>query len=577
MDEKRRKASLVIRVLVLMTALTGIAGGALAAGQDNGPAIEAPVAQKEAPVSPKETVVALKETPVVRKEAAVIPKEAAVVRKATIVVPKETPVTPKEAPVVRNTPAFVVEKEPAAKNVAVTAGRSVTLRTEAPVKRISVAAPDTADALVLSSTQVHVTGKTPGTTNITLWGKDNGIIATFNVEVTPDVSGLKMKLHEFLPDERGIKVTAAQDSITLSGTVSGPGYMTQALAVAEAYAPRGKDGKPKLVNLLEIGGVQQVMVEVRVSEMSRTLTKQLGINFSTVSASGKQFGVSLLNNLTTLPSAGFPTSVTTSIANGLTSTSVTPNPLTVSNTVNGVMSFLGNGATWTMFIDALQDTGLLKVLAEPTLITLSGKTATFLAGGEFPVPVPQPGITAIVTIQYKPYGVGLNFTPTVLSDGRINMAVAPEVSELDFSQAVSLQGYIIPSITTRRVSTTVELADGQSFAIAGLLQEQIKEDIQKYPLLGDIPILGALFRSSSFSKNETELVIIVTPHLVKPLDLSKQTLPTDAYVEPSDFDFYLQGRLEGRDGGKAAPALPRMLNKGGLEGDFGYIMPGKEE
>jgi pilus assembly protein CpaC len=268
--------------------------------------------------------------------------------------------------------------------------------------------------------------------------------------------------------------------------------------------------------------------------------------------------------------------VSTSIANGLTTTSITPNPLGVSNTVNGVFSFLGNGATWTTFIDALQDNGLLHVLAEPTLITLSGKTANFLAGGEFPVPVPQPGITAIVTIQYKPFGVGLNFTPTVLSDGRINMIIAPEVSELDFSQAVSLQGYIIPSITTRRVSTTVELADGQSFAIAGLLQEEIKEDVQKFPLLGAIPILGALFRSSSFTKSETELVIIVTPHLVKPLDLSKQTLPTDTFVEPDDFEFYLEGRLEGRDGGRAS-ALPRTLKKGGLEGDFGYILPWKEE
>jgi pilus assembly protein CpaC len=315
-----------------------------------------------------------------------------------------------------------------------------------------------------------------------------------------------------------------------------------------------------VVNLLEIAGVQQVMIEVRVSEMSRTLTKQLGFNFSTISSSGKQFGVSTLNSLTSFPSGGFPA-----------------NPLSVSSSVNGVLSFLGNGATWTAFIDALQDNGLLRVLAEPTLITLSGKSANFLAGGEFPVPVPQPGITAIVTIQYKPFGVGLNFTPTVLSDGRINMIIAPEVSELDFSQAVSLQGYIIPSITTRRVSTTVELADGQSFAIAGLLQEEIKEDIQKFPLLGSIPILGALFRSSSFTKSETELVILVTPHLVKPLDLSKQTLPTDAFVEPDDFEFYLEGRLEGRDGGKAASALPRTLKKGGLEGDFGYILPGKEE
>ena len=445
-------------------------------------------------------------------------------------------------------------------NLTVGVGKSVILDIQALIKEYRVDGPEIADIFPLGPHEARLMGKTPGVTFLRLLQEGDRPYAVLGVEVTPDMSGLKMKLHEILPDETGIKVTATQDSITLSGTVSGPGYMTQALALVQSYAPRDREGRPKVVNLLEIAGVQQVMIEVRVSEMSRTLTKQLGFNFSTVSSSGKQFGVSTLNSLTSFPSGGFPA-----------------NPLSVSSSVNGVLSFLGNGATWTAFIDALQDNGLLRVLAEPTLITLSGKSANFLAGGEFPVPVPQPGITAIVTIQYKPFGVGLNFTPTVLSDGRINMIIAPEVSELDFSQAVSLQGYIIPSITTRRVSTTVELADGQSFAIAGLLQEEIKEDIQKFPLLGSIPILGALFRSSSFTKSETELVILVTPHLVKPLDLSKQTLPTDTFVEPDDFEFYLEGRLEGRDGGKAASALPRTLKKGGLEGDFGYILPGKEE
>jgi len=445
-------------------------------------------------------------------------------------------------------------------NLTVGVGKSVILDIQALIKEYRVDGPEIADIFPLGPHEARLMGKTPGVTFLRLLQEGDRPYAVLGVEVTPDMSGLKMKLHEILPDETGIKVTATQDSITLSGTVSGPGYMTQALALVQSYAPRDREGRPKVVNLLEIAGVQQVMIEVRVSEMSRTLTKQLGFNFSTVSSSGKQFGVSTLNSLTSFPSGGFPA-----------------NPLSVSSSVNGVLSFLGNGATWTAFIDALQENGLLRVLAEPTLITLSGKSANFLAGGEFPVPVPQPGITAIVTIQYKPFGVGLNFTPTVLSDGRINMIIAPEVSELDFSQAVSLQGYIIPSITTRRVSTTVELADGQSFAIAGLLQEEIKEDIQKFPLLGSIPILGALFRSSSFTKSETELVILVTPHLVKPLDLSKQTLPTDAFVEPDDFELYLEGRLEGRDGGKAASALPRTLKKGGLEGDFGYILPGKEE
>jgi pilus assembly protein CpaC len=169
-----------------------------------------------------------------------------------------------------------------------------------------------------------------------------------------------------------------------------------------------------------------------------------------------------------------------------------------------------------------------------------------------------------ITIEYKPFGIGLNFTPTVLANKKIGMQVAPEVSDVDFTNAITTSGYVVPALTTRRVSTAVELADGQSFAIAGLLKEDVREIVSKYPVLGDIPILGSLFRSSSFKKNETELIVIVTAHLVKPLDITKQTLPTDAYVEPDDFEFYLLGTLEGKRG------LPK---KGGFEGDFGHMPP----
>ncbi len=240
----------------------------------------------------------------------------------------------------------------------------------------------------------------------------------------------------------------------------------------------------------------------------------------------------------------------------------------VSDAVNAIFRFLSQDTTWTVFIDALKEEGLLKVLAEPTLITLSGKTANFLAGGEFPIPVPQSsgGGGTTITIEYKPFGVGLNFTPTVLSNKKINMQVTPEVSELDFSNALTISGFVVPSITTRRVSTVIELADGQSFAIAGLLKDDVREIVSKFPLLGDIPILGALFRSTSFKKNESELIVIVTPHLVKPLDMAKQTLPTDQYVEPSDLEFYLLGNMEGR--GK-----PNPVKGSGLEGQFGHILP----
>jgi pilus assembly protein CpaC len=244
--------------------------------------------------------------------------------------------------------------------------------------------------------------------------------------------------------------------------------------------------------------------------------------------------------------------------------------------VNGILRFLAGGATWTVFIDALKEEGLLNILAEPTLLTLSGKTANFLAGGEFPIPVPQgTGGGTTITIEYKPFGVGLTFTPTVLSEKQISMQVAPEVSQLDFSKSVSVGGFLVPSLTTRRVSTVVELADGQSFAIAGLLSHDIREVASKFPVLGEVPVLGALFRSSSFQKNETELIIIVTPHLVKPLDKTKQTLPTDQFIEPDDVDFYLMGTLESREKGSSGrPSSSSAVSdrSSGLEGKFGHTI-----
>jgi len=244
--------------------------------------------------------------------------------------------------------------------------------------------------------------------------------------------------------------------------------------------------------------------------------------------------------------------------------------LGLSDRINAIIG----GGDWTFFIDALKEDGLLKVLAEPTLITLSGKQANFLAGGEFPVPVPQVsgGGGQTITIEYKPFGVGLTFAPTVLSSKKINMQIAPEVSELDFSNAVTISGFTVPALTTRRVSTVVELGDGQSFAIAGIIKDQQRSIVSKFPVLGDLPVLGALFRSSSFQKNETELVIIATPRLVKPLDLAKQTLPTDQYVEPDDVEFYLYGQTEGK--GQPSTSPPPAVGRQRVDGeDFGHVKP----
>jgi pilus assembly protein CpaC len=419
-------------------------------------------------------------------------------------------------------------------------GKSIVLRSAAPVSRVSVAAPEVADFLILSANEIYITGKAAGSTNLTLW-QNKKLVAIFDLEVGYDLSRLKQEMHEILPEEEALRVISTNDSITLSGKISSAANLSQAVALVKSYAPEGK-----VNNFVEVGGVHQVMLEVRVAEMGRSLTRRLGINFA--GQKGDQFGVSLLGNLAQLQDA-----------------IVGVNPLLASSAVNALFRFDTGDVTWTGIIDALKEDGLVKILAEPTLITLSGKSANFLAGGEFPVPVPQ-GL-GTVGIEYKPFGVGLIFTPTVLNKDKISIQVTPEVSELDFSTAVRIEGFVTPGISTRRASTTVELGDGQSFAIAGLLRETVLTNVQKFPILGDIPILGALFQSKSFQRRKTELVIIVTPHLVKPLDMAKVSLPTDFYVEPSATEFYLFGKVEGSEKNKPVTASVA------LDGEFGHSMP----
>jgi pilus assembly protein CpaC len=272
----------------------------------------------------------------------------------------------------------------------------------------------------------------------------------------------------------------------------------------------------------------------------------LGINFAV--QKGDQFGVSLLGGLAQLQDA-----------------IVAAEPLLAGAAVDAIFRFDTGDYTWTGVVDALREDGLVKVLAEPTLTTMSGQSANFLAGGEFPVPVPQ-GL-GTVAIEYKPFGVGLVFTPMVLSKEKISIQVTPEVSELDFSNAAVIEGFVTPGITTRRASTTVELGNGQSFAIAGLISESILTGVSKFPILGDIPILGPLFQSKSFLKRQTELVIIVTPHFVKPLDMAKVSLPTDFYIEPTSEEFYIFGKMEGSEKNRPVAA------KGTLDGEFGHSIP----
>lgn len=419
-------------------------------------------------------------------------------------------------------------------------GESLVLDSPVQITRLSLAAPEIADAVVLSPRQFYLTARAVGATHLTLWDEGDRVSTVFDVEVTPNVTRLKEKLHEILPGE-DIQVTATHDTVTLYGHVSSTVRLSHALAIAGAFMPEKPD---KVINLLQVAGVHQVMLEVRVAEMARSLTRRLGFNYA-ILASGATFGLGFLNNLTSLGSSGLASDIK------------------VSPRVNAITRFHPGGVSVTNFIDALKENGLVKILAEPTLVTLSGQEASFLAGGEFPIPVAQ-RLDAI-TVEFKTFGVGLVFTPTVLSENKISMRVAPEVSDLDFTNAVNFGGFVIPALTTRRASTTIELANGQSLAIAGLLNERVRENISKFPILGDVPILGALFRSSEYLKNETELIIIVTPHLVKPLDMTQQTLPTDQFIEPDEFEFFLLGKQEGQDGGSRRGRR--------LDGKFGYIVP----
>jgi len=432
-------------------------------------------------------------------------------------------------------------------------GKSKVVDLTTSIKRASLANPEVADTVVLSPKQIYLTGKAIGITTLTLWKENGELFSAFDVRVSPDLSQLREQLHKILPDEPGILVTATHDHISLSGTISNLAHQSRALEIAEPYAPK------KVVNLLQVGGAQQVMLEVRVAEMDRNLIRRLGVNIAGV-GQGNNFGVTALNNITTLAGDG---------------TAANPLSQLITGAVSALVHFHTGDITWTGFIDALKQEDAIKVLAKPTLVAVSGQEAQFLSGGEFPFPIPQ--AFGVITIQYKKFGVGLSFTPTVLANNRISIAVAPEVSELDFSNALQIQGFNVPTIATRRATTVVELADGQSFAIAGLLRDNMRETVQKFPVLGDIPVLGALFRSSRYQKNQTELVIIVTPHYVKPMDVAQLALPTDTFVEPNDWEFYLMGWTDGlgyaspanrpRDGRLAEPAV-----SGRLDGNFGHMV-----
>jgi pilus assembly protein CpaC len=455
--------------------------------------------------------------------------------------------------------------------------KSQLVRLRAPATRVSVGNPDVADILILRASQLYVLGKDLGTTNVLLWDRDDALVDTIEVEVTHDLQSLKKKLYDLLPNEE-IEVHSAQRNIILSGNVSNVANMEAALKIARGYFAQfsavdttefeqedsgSAQSAGEVINLMNVGGVQQVMLEVKVAEISRTELRRLDVRFNSILKNSSQWNWGAVNGGATFPDALFePNDVRIPVFNdqaplGPVIDEFAPNDLAIADK-GFFASLLTETAMFNIAFDAAKENGLAKILAEPTLTTQTGQMAEFLSGGEFPIPVPQGGANNSVTIEFKEFGVGVKFVPVVLDSGRINLKLNISVSELVTGNTVgiSLDGvtstFIIPSLTKRSAISTVELADGQTIGIAGLINENLREVVTKFPVLGSVPVIGALFRSQEFIKGETELLILVTPHLAKPIGPGDIRLPTDGFAEPGELSWYLLGSTEGRSSSSTA-------------------------
>ncbi len=436
--------------------------------------------------------------------------------------------------------------------VAVNKSRILDLRE--PIARVSVANPAIADILVINPKQVYVNGKELGSTNMILWGDQDQILRQIGLEVTHDIESLKEKLYRLLPGER-LRVESAQGSIVLNGTVSSPTLLESVLSLAKSYGP--------VINLIQVGGAQQVLLEVKVAEVNRELGKVMDSNLGAL-YDGGSVKIGLVKGGGNFRSPGTVDGVPL------------PKTLNIIDSIadSGLLANIASGNFYAdLFLDIAQNQGLARILAEPNLTTLSGQEADFLSGGQFPVSVE--GNNGQVNTEWKDYGIQLKFIPLVLSSGVISLKVNVSVSEL--GPIVKTTTGDAQSVLTRGANATVEIPSGQTIAIAGLLSEDSRDSVDKFPGLGDIPILGALFRSVEFQKKQTELVILVTPKLANAFAGRQAKLPTDGFVEPSDVEFYLMGKLSGQrtpssQGGKSGSTGAQRLgpDKQGSEGAFGH-------
>jgi pilus assembly protein CpaC len=429
--------------------------------------------------------------------------------------------------------------------VTVTIGKSQDVRTGNSFVDVTVGDPDVADVNPLTDHTLSILGKKIGTTRVSVYGDNKQLVGIFDIEVSYDITRLTNELKRRFPRSR-LRASSVNGRIMLSGEVADAATLDKAVTIARQFGP-------EIINTVSVMSPQQVLLEVRFIEVARTAGRELGVQWN-------RFGNNSLINIGNGTNAGgLPITpagannfknpgVTSGGANG---TSVLRSAAVAAGVLSGATPFgfliahmVANGMSADALINVLEQKGVARSLAEPNLVALSGDTASFLAGGEYPIPVA--GSLGQITVDYKKYGVGLAFTPTVLGGGLINMKIEPEVSQIDPTHTVAVaNGISVPALIVRRASTTVELRDGQSFVIGGLLQSVGQNSIDQLPWLGSVPVLGTLFSSKSYRKNETDLAIIVTPHLVRPArpgDLIKT--PLDKTLPPNDVDFFLLGKTE---------------------------------
>ena len=447
------------------------------------------------------------------------------------------------------------------RHIVVTLHKSRTLMLPQPFASAVVGSPELVDALPMSDRRLYIQGKKVGTTNVSVFDRSMRLMGVIDVEVAFDTGNLQEKIRASTGSS-AIRVGSSNGQIVLTGLASDSVAADRAVEVAKTMMPEGGS----IVNAMTVAPAQQVLLRVRFLEVARTASRELGVNWFGANNTGNQGFTSGLGTVSPNPVAGglpiFSTAGT--LLPAISGAAAAPFGV-------GLASLATKGGSLDILLTALEQKGLVRRLAEPDLMALSGDTAAFLAGGEFPVPSVQPGSTGgvpVITTEYKPFGVQLTFVPTVLAGGIINLRLAPSVSELDFTQAIQISGFTVPSLTKREARTTIELRDGQSFAIAGLLQAVNQRDISQLPWIGSVPVIGALFRSAAYQQQETDLVVIVTPHLVAPaVPGQRLASPLDNYMPTNDVDFFLMGEME-----QKKKFRDYITSGGDIQGPYGHII-----